>query len=110
MHTPGPWSVFASDWSEGTYIINSVNEHDCETCDTCDDAIEEHCRYCPYGEADEANARLIAAAPALLEALERAVQDIDGGWNADEADAHFPWLFEARSAIARATGEGARDA
>ncbi len=45
---------------------------------------------------DEANARLIAAAPELLEALHGAVDN-------PTEDAY--WILQARSAIAKATGE-----
>ena len=49
-----------------------------------------------------ADARLIAAAPDLLEALRSAVNDADAwGLADDECD----WLPLARAAIARATGE-----
>ena len=61
-------------------------------------------RIAPKREECEANARLIAAAPDLLKALDRAVQDIDSGW-ADEAEKRFPWLEDARAASAKAKGE-----
>ena len=59
-----------------------------------------------YGQQQEANARLIAAAPDLLEAL----QDIAEYWNQDQneaamADACWHAIHTARAAIAKATGE-----
>ena len=49
---------------------------------------------------NEANARLIASAPELLEALEEIVSAADGdGWSHLDAD-----LRKARAAIAKATG------
>ena len=44
----------------------------------------------------EANARLIAAAPELLEALE---------WAVDNPHDDAYWISQARAAIAKATGE-----
>ena len=58
-------------------------------------------------EEQEANAKLIAAAPDLLEALqdlkrEIILSDVD----MDYIDSHFkPWLDKARAAIAKAGGE-----
>ena len=59
-----------------------------------------------------ANARLIAAAPDLLEALTRMCQvfptDVDmaeAGWNAREIDDACNAYDAARAAIAKATGE-----
>ena len=59
-----------------------------------------------YGPQQEANARLIAAAPDLLEAL----QDIAEYWNQDQneaamADACWHAIHTARAAITKATGE-----
>ena len=62
-------------------------------------------------EANEANARLIAAAPDLLEALEAIVADADG-WEAEAEEEGWPSVEvqrrkvdRARRAIARARGE-----
>ncbi len=95
-HTPGPWSLRGSTirgphlkdpegrtrivakaiWDKGTYI-----------------------------DETEANARLIAAAPELVEALEdlvclaeRAMRESDGEWMVDEE------LRDARAAIAKVRG------
>lgn len=61
-------------------------------------------------EVSEANARLIAAAPALLEALQDCVAWIvdlaesgdTGFWDAEKA----PEVIKSRAAIRQATGEG----
>jgi len=37
----------------------------------------------------------------LREALDRAVQDIEAGWNLNDARETFPWLDSARSALAK---------
>ena len=86
-HTPGPWlrdgdrvytlhklaHVEASRWN--AQVRPSVG--------------------CPPDEAD-ANARLIAAAPELLEALK---------WTARALDKEHPAAIKARAAIAKAEGE-----
>ena len=90
-HTPGPWTQGHSAsgiecvWLDGHVEpdsgMGSVGTWiDCNT---------------------EANARLIAAAPELLEALAEVVRAADGeGWK--QLD---PNLAKARAAIAKATGE-----
>jgi len=47
---------------------------------------------------DAKYAKLIAAVPKLFQALDRAVQDIEGGF--DDIEEMFPWLEDARDAIA----------
>lgn len=104
-HTPGPWAVnpFCA-------------QVDCQKF--CDDGtLVPVCqllwptKYCSEDET-EANARLIAAAPELLEALEdatmfldlvrmRARREGDAGQAAEADDA----LNNARAAIAKAKGE-----
>lgn len=53
-------------------------------------------------EESEANARLIAAAPDLLEALKQAVDREEYG--KEEGDEVPQWLLDARAAIAKAEG------
>jgi hypothetical protein len=94
-HTPGPWSYgngfeacdpedqeaqrkLHPDWRE---IFSSWSA--------------DYKRMFISGHVGEANARLIAAAPELLEALIAAVEN-----RADDAY----WIAQARSAIAKATG------
>lgn len=91
-HTPGPWSVHADPDNPGCCTIYPDHGH-------------------PIGDCgayfDPGNARLIAAAPDLLEALEElrgAVIDLDqdeeGSVNLCEAA-----IRKARIAIAKARGE-----
>lgn len=90
-HTPGPWMVLPSV-QPGQFCI--LTEHG--------PRIDVACTYGFERTPREANARLIAAAPELLEALQRL--------QACYSSSHSPsvrescWL-QARSAIAKATGD-----
>jgi hypothetical protein len=83
-HTPGPWTAEEKNgrgmgWKAGPAWLGEK-------------AWSEECA---------ANARLIAAAPDLLEALQEIVSAADGeGWS--QLDAAFS---KARAAIAKATGQ-----
>ena len=94
-HTPGPWNRIKGDRN-----VYSAAGTVCKT-----PAI------LGGGSAAtnwEANARLIAAAPDLLEALEDALSDYDA-WMKDADvtpnESLLAWTNKARSAIARARGE-----
>lgn len=78
-HTPGPWEILS------TLEICSGNKDICELKG--------------WMNEDQANARLIAAAPDLLEALKLMVDTYDnGGWPSST-------LVIARAAIDKAKGE-----
>lgn len=102
QHTPGPWVVTAVGSCHGIHPAASENERD----DIC--RITPH-NYHPDGwpaakvEA-EANARLIAAAPDLLAALQALVGEADLG-EIDHEDETRRLLDVARAAIAKATGQ-----
>ncbi len=87
-HTPGPWHHTGREF-------NDVRDSDDELV-----AVALHLR---VGQPQrsvqeaEANARLIAAAPELLEALQQALEFVDG-WK------ELSWCAPARAAIAKATG------
>jgi hypothetical protein len=91
QHTPGPWVVDRShpDWVEGTTIW-------------ANDVVVAHAVADQHHQTEE-NARLIAAAPCLLAALQELVEyfgpmpNVDNGL--DER------LTNARAAIDNATGE-----
>ena len=67
MHTPGPWNFHAPIPSQGIkhYIVHE------ELADIAEVYAWDHT------EATEANARLIAAAPELLEAVRQAINDLE---------------------------------
>jgi len=94
-HTPGPWE-YSADWSE----YYSAHKH--FSLDAGDTNIISGCGCCGSPTiSSEADARLIAAAPDLLEACNLALNALkDNDWN--EADGVFIAL---RAAIAKAEGE-----
>lgn len=86
-HAPGPWKA------QGLAIVASDRSFVGRVYPWCADPQDAECA--------KANARLIAAAPELLEALEEIVSAADGdGWSQLDAD-----LRKARAAIAKAKGE-----
>jgi hypothetical protein len=102
-HTPGPWF-----WDEDYHGLFGAGP---------DNAVLTWYAYegmhLSYGDRREANARLIAAAPDMLEALKIAQQfiSIASDWNLDEAHINgqtrstYEWLYTVAAAIAKATGE-----
>lgn len=95
MHTPGEWFI---NGTNTLYIESRIR----------DGWLQEICAVGPtqadsgYGEQQLANARLIVAAPDLLEALARYVQQ-DLAHGMTDNNLHRT----ARAAIAKATGEQA---
>ncbi len=88
-HTPGPWAMPDSEQGRISKVgVNGGWDGMIATAD-CGD-------YARSRSEGFANARLIAAAPDLLEALKDAVRD---------SESPGQWLDEARAAIAKATGE-----
>ena len=106
QHTPGPWEV-----KKGAAMLNSV----CTVYGTEDGWVDIAA---PIPMADDyraessANARLIAAAPDLLEALKSAVDTLTdpriGQWSYMEGSEIYSDFKDAadaaRAAIAKATG------
>ena len=95
-HTRGPWRSFGSST---IYIEARLG----------DGWIQEVCSVGPteadkgYGEQQQANARLIAAAPELLEALQWLV-DLMPDPELDNDAVQRAQVIKARDAIAKATG------
>lgn len=109
QHTPGPWAldesrrsiqVFASDGSENGVTVATVNGSE-------QDTIEDRRKILTWSvnDQDRANARLIAAAPDLLEALEYALERIKCVRCADAAQEKF---YETAAGRIRATIAKAR--
>ena len=112
QHTPGPWRVEVWDYPCATPPRQELNV---QTADRllatlqCDFS-EENPFIIPHAEAN-ANARLIAAAPELLEALNKAVAYLEANRPAGKIREIFSKLNElengvikpARAAIAKAT-------
>lgn len=101
-HTPGPW-VMSRLGPDEIHIMGMNAGTVCEIRDANGDPLDEHA---------EPDARLIAAAPDLLEALSDLVAMIKGCsgtsqrwpqsmWNDEDLEV----LAEARAAIEKATGE-----
>ena len=98
-HTPGPWEVL-----EDKSMISVVTEC-AEICDIVHDVR-------PVSE-NLANARLIAAAPEMLEALESVLRVVDlGNASGDSAEAFAEWSQEHETmaqavyaAVKKARGE-----
>lgn len=98
-HTAGPWVVSASS----PFLIRAGN-------DTTGRHIAHTgpASYHPSFEVDEPNARPIAAAPDLLEALEECLGWLEWLYHPDHDDekkSSLSSLKRARAAIAKATGE-----
>ena len=89
-HTPGPWVVVGrlTKYVEARLVGRLIQE-----VAACGPTMADE----GYGQQQEANARLIAAAPDLLEALKRCKFD---SLNMTLEDREF-----CRAAIAKATGE-----
>lgn len=100
QHTPGPWKV------ESVPAVMSTLQKDFLITYT-DDGLRSHVArlfdnsLCTEHGTTEANARLIAAAPELLAALESMLTHI----GMDEDEWNKPTFDQARAAIAKARGE-----
>lgn len=98
-HTPGPWA-YSADFSDYDSIHTDFR------LDAGDMEIIGGCGCCGSPTiSSEADARLIAAAPEILKALEYAVE-IYGRFGAVVNEPHNPgeWIEQARAAIAKAKG------
>lgn len=93
-HTPGPWEAVGDRDDEGIMIVQSATGG--EVCDIVSTL--------GYAEADEANARLIAAAPDLLEALVDFVEQVEAYDRLHGANSCAISPDAARLAIAKAEG------
>ena len=98
-HTPGPWVAIGPSSPSGhilEFIIDNPERHaQIAKVQVSVSSISDW--YAPAQDL-EANARLIAAAPDMLEALQAVVSAYENGGMIEP-------IFMARAAIARATGE-----
>ena len=109
-HTPGPWEwMDCSLWGDETKAV-----HNGKTCIECGHspaecgpavlglAVQHLCDDGENWDCNEADRRLIAAAPEMLQALHAIVTELMDGdhYNAEQIARHA-----GRAAIAKATGE-----
>ena len=92
QHTPGPWAVGSKSGHIETANAWRMSIAICYNKDSKADGVSK--------EEFEANARLIAAAPELLEALNTWLKQ----YSAEEYE-DCPEVVQTRAAIAKATGE-----
>lgn len=105
-HTPGPWLAQRIDYSRGLDVSFEVRhywspdqpQHKVVAATHMEELRRD------FWKVDEANARLIAAAPELLGVAEMIVRHFD------EAGIHGPIWLAASSAIAKATAGETRNA
>jgi hypothetical protein len=95
LHTPGPWAI-EKEKTQGRILIRDNSEDE-----TFVATIPHH------WIKSKANARLIAAAPELLEALKSVVEklDISGNMSIAAKEYYGEVIAKATAAIAKATGE-----
>ena len=92
-HTPGPWDCFVGN-ADGRGLIR-IEQY----------GTGQHIASMQRGAVSEANARLIAAAPDLLEAMQACVRSYEE--HRDQQPTGHLWpdpnhIFQARNAIAKA--------
>ena len=97
-HTPGPWEV-SEEW-HGDLYIDSYIEGEGDT------ALAKIVNNVCKTDQAEANARLIAAAPDLLEACKEALNVLEDWDDLNQPDDGPEWLFVTamKDAIAKAQG------
>lgn len=100
-HTPGPWNIGSSDLPVSRMSIHCKGHKD-----SCHSTVALMVSRGVIGishDEEFANARLIAAAPDLLKALETLLSLHDA--RVDTADAWNVSMEEARAAISKAIGD-----
>ena len=104
-HTKGPWLLTPRKWFDAVGNIVQDGQYDISvnSADIKDDDYYRIATVNNFADSPEnkANARLIAAAPDLPEALQRLMNGTTSLHDAMQA------AQQARAAIAKATGEGA---
>jgi hypothetical protein len=112
-HTPGPWDYVPANEHHGPYVTTDYGTTVADLYVLSEPVAwsSEARKPIPFmGEMAEANARLIASAPDLLEALKAARETIlylkNARWSECEGS-DDEWIGYIDAAIARATGEAA---
>jgi hypothetical protein len=102
-HTPGPWIVGKEyEYHRSKYLpVGPPNANECLRCTVATVPVSGD------NAIDEADARLIAAAPQLLEALEIVLVQL-GEYKDGDGAAKFHAVNIGKAAIARAKGEDDR--
>lgn len=107
-HTPGPWEYVPSNENHGPYVVGPFGGDiaDCYTMSNLrDSAICNGGTSKPipfFHEMADPNARLIAAAPDMYEALKECRDQL---WHLAKDKINNPWLKQASAALAKARGE-----
>lgn len=99
-HTPGPWAFRMTGWRTNPFAIYSPRRPGAVACVPARTSV-------PLDE-QSANARLIAAAPDLLAALEQCLPIIDAHRHAALGEGDIA-AMNARAAIAKAKGANDHD-
>lgn len=107
-HTPGPWRIETWNYDKATppreaLMVQTDRDAVAEVCNIWQNANEVERR--DVEAEKQANARLIAAAPALLAALVELIEQLEGIGIPDWHGAEGLSLTQARAAIAKATGK-----
>ena len=97
-HTPGPW--YYEDDSYAPYIVDSTRVIRLADVHDTPFLSNGNCGR----RASKANARLIAAAPELLESLREMLPIVHDAMNADDDDVIGKIAYRASAAIAKAEG------
>ena len=95
-HTPGPWNISSAN----RYAINACGRG-IATAHGVDDV--NYSEFFPSTEEAAANARLIAAAPELLEALMACERELSAVWSGQGQINDNRHALNARAAVAKAT-------
>jgi hypothetical protein len=94
-HTPGPWAITREDHAHAIvseeFVIADVF------------TFQPDCAGVRTDAEGEANARLIASAPDLLDALQAVVNDLEM-WPGEKNPEFFESMKAARTALAKAKG------
>lgn len=103
QHTPGPWKAEFRDTGFGCWNITAKDDVSGVASDRAILAVVNYTMTRTNDHAGDANARLIAAAPDLLSALEYAVEAMEACDGMPGQFTRVRTILEARAAIQRAT-------